>query len=186
MKIGEIKKALEPLLDDAFESENMLIKNKDSQFIRRIYIRSVFAYIEGSIWVLKQVCLKAKSVKGKNRKINIPEFAILTEQTYDLQNNGNIKVKTKIINLLDSIQFTFKTINKLFKGEIDYGIGGSSWNKLIKAKNIRNRITHPKTESDMIVSDEEIVICEEVCGWFNALVNSCFNLFLESGKQADK
>lgn len=138
MKIETIKKGLEPLLDDAFESEKLLSENRGSQFFRRVYIRSLFAFIEGSIWVLKQVCLNAKSVDGAKRKISISEFAILTEETYDLKGNGDIKTGSKAINLLENIKFTFKTINRLFNGKISTGVGTVSWDKLIKAKNIRN------------------------------------------------
>ncbi|MGV0827817.1 hypothetical protein ACTS9C_02835 [Empedobacter brevis] len=186
MKIGTIKKGLKPLLDDAFESEKILSENRSSQFFRRVYTRSVFAYIEGSIWVLKQVCLKAKSVEGLQRKISISEFTILTEETYDLKGNGDIKTGTKTINLLDNIKFTFKTVNRLFNGKINAGVGTASWDKLIKAKSIRNRITHPKNENDMIISDDEIIICEEVCSWFNVLVHDCFKLFVEPRNKSNQ
>jgi hypothetical protein len=46
MDIGTIKNGLKPLLNDAFESEKILSENRSSQFLRRVYIRSVFAYIE--------------------------------------------------------------------------------------------------------------------------------------------
>ncbi|MGH1519868.1 hypothetical protein [Chryseobacterium sp. JK1] len=182
MKIGTIKKGLELLLEDGAESEKILSENRDSQFFRRIYIRSVFTTIEGSIWVLKQVCLKAKSIDGTKRKINISEYMILAEESYDLKGNGDIKITSKTINLLDNIKFTFRTINRLFKGEINIGVGTKSWESLIIAKNIRNRITHPKSETDMIISDNEITVCEEVSSWFINLVFECFKLFLNSGK----
>jgi hypothetical protein len=84
------------------------------------------------------------------------------------------------------VKFTFKTINRLFNGKINSGVGTVSWDNLIKAKNIRNRITHPKSEIDMIISDDEIVICEEVCSWFNNLVHDCFKLFVDSGKKSNE
>lgn len=182
MKLGVIKTALAPLLDDAYESEKLLAENRDSQFIRRLYIRSVFSYIEGSIWVLKQVCLNAKSVSGEKRKITLSEYSILAELSYDLKSNGDIKTTIKILSLLDNIKFTFKTINRLFQGNINLGTGTESWNNLITAKNVRNRITHPKSEQAMTVSNEEMAVCEAVCTWFNILVHQCFQLFLESGK----
>lgn len=180
MKLGTIKKGLEPLLNDAFEAEKFLAENKESQFFRRLYIRSVFAYIEGSIWVLKQVCLNAKSADGEKRKISIAEYSILTEESYDLKGNGNIKTVTKNLNLLDNIKFTFKTINELFKGKIELGVGTKSWDNLITAKKIRNRITHPKSEKEMVVHDNEIELCENVCSWFNLLVKDCFDQFIKS------
>jgi hypothetical protein len=183
MNIGTIKKGLMPLLMDAAECEKLLTDNHDSQFYRRLYVRSVFAYIEGSIWILKQVCLKAKSIEGHYRKISIPEYSILIEESYDLKNNGDIKKVSMYVNLFDNIKFTFKTINKLFKGDINLGIGTSSWDKLILAKKIRNRINHPKNETDMIISDEEISACEEASGWFDDLVMDCFTLFMNSSNR---
>lgn len=183
MTIGKIKKGLELLLEDAAESEKMLTDQRDSQFFRRIYVRSVFTTIEGGIWVLKQVCLKANSIDGTKRKITISEYIILTEKSYDLKGNGNVRVTSKTINLLDNIKYTFKTINTLFEGEINIGVGNQSWERLIIAKNIRNRITHPKNETDLNISDEEILICEAVSSWFSYLVYECFMLFLKAEKK---
>ena len=53
MKLGEIKNRLMPMLEDAHWAENAL-EIEDNQFTRRAYIRSLFAQIEGSIWVMKQ------------------------------------------------------------------------------------------------------------------------------------
>ena len=123
--------------------------------------------------------MNAKSSTGQKRKISLSEYSILSEETYDLKNNGNIKTVSKNLNLLDNIKFTFKTINKLFVGNIDIGTGTKSWDNLIDAKKIRNRITHPKSEKEMFVENNEIEICEEVCSWFNLLVKECFDTFTE-------
>jgi len=183
MKIGTIKNGLEPLLNDAFEAEKFLGENKESQFFRRLYIRSVFAYIEGSVWILKQVCLNAKSANGEKRKISLSEYSILTEESYELKNNGNIKTVSKNLNLLDNIKFTFKTVNKLFNGKIELGVGTKSWDNLIDAKKVRNRITHPKSDKEMFVDDNEIENCEKVCSWFNLLVKDCFDEFIKSAEK---
>lgn len=186
IKIGNIKDSLEPLLNDAFESEEYLLKNNTSQFARRIYIRSVFSYVEGSIWVFKQVCFKVKPSGNAKRKMSISEFAVLNEESYELKRNGDIKVVTKNLNLLDNIKFTFKMLNKLFGGELDIGTGTESWANLIKAKNIRNRITHPKKVEDLTITDEEIKVCEDVCSWFNTLSSETFKLWIESSEKANK
>ncbi|WP_417590676.1 hypothetical protein [Owenweeksia hongkongensis] len=186
MKIGDIKDSLEPLLNDAFEAEEYLSKNNSSQFARRIYIRSVFSYLEGSIWVFKQVCFKAKPSDNSRRKMSISEYAILNEESYELKGNGDITVTTKNFNLLDNIKFTFKMLNKLFGGELEIGTGTESWTKLIEAKNVRNRITHPKRIEDLTIEDSEIETCQEVCSWFNILSHETFKLLLESGEKAKK
>lgn len=177
MKIGDIKEPLLILLEDAHAAEQYL-EGADSQFARRAYIRSIFAYIEGSVWILKQVCLKAKPLSGE-RRISPVEYALLAEESYELKNNGEPKVQTKFLRLPDNIKFTFKLINKLFKANIELGVGSKEWINFQKAIEIRHRITHPKNIKVFAISDEEIQMCQQVCSWFNELVHRFFQALIE-------
>ena len=99
-----------PLLEDAAEAESNLDKNPTSQFARRTYIRTIFSCVEGTVWVLKDVCFKAKPTSGK-RTMSVAEFSLLKEVSYELKNNGEIGTSAKFLRLPDNIRFTFKTIN---------------------------------------------------------------------------
>lgn len=178
MKIKDIQEPLFILLEDALAAEQYLDKN-DSQFARRSYVRSIFAYIEGSVWILKQVCLKAKPLSGV-RKIHVAEYALLAEETYELKANGDPNTRTKFLRLPDNIRFLFKLINRLFNANIDIGIGTQTWDSLLEAIKIRNRITHPKNASAFKITDEDIKLCQDVCSWFNDLVNETFKEFVKS------
>lgn len=176
MKIRDIKEPILVLLEDAHAAEQYL-EETDSQFSRRAYIRSIFAYIEGSVWILKQTCLKAKPFSGVRRMSPI-EYALLVEETYDLKSNGEPKAQSKFLRLPDNIKFTFKVVNKLFQSNIDLGVGKDEWSKFQCALKIRHRITHPKNTKTFEISDKEIELCKEVCSWFNDIVYECFEAFI--------
>ena len=181
MTIGDFFDSLEPLLSDAAEAEENLEKQPESQFARRVYIRSVFAYIEGSVWILKNVCLNTKPKNGKARKVSVAEIAILLEESYQLKNNGNIRITKNNVKLLENLKFTFKYINHLFTGKIDLQLDTENGVHLKIAKEIRNRLTHPKQVSDLTISDKEIYICQKVCGWFIEKTQSAIELMVQKG-----
>ncbi len=186
MKLRDIKKSLNPLLEDAFESEILLNSNKSSQFARRTYVRTLFSYIEGTIWILKQVCLNAEAPKSNVRSIEIGELLILREEMFELKSNGSIKKTALHLNLLDNLKFIFKTLNRLFVGHIELGTGTANWTNLIEAKKIRNRITHPKDSESFEISDEEIKLCQEVCSWFNILIKKSFDSWVNTSQNQNK
>jgi Spy/CpxP family protein refolding chaperone len=85
---------------------------------KRAYIRSVFAFIEGSVWTLKQTALNNKSA---NTLLMEAEIAMLSDKVYELNGTGEIKLE------IDTIC--------------------DDWNHFQKSIKVRNRITHPKNSS---------------------------------------
>ncbi|MGM7284521.1 hypothetical protein ABRY74_22000 [Pseudomonas guariconensis] len=166
MKLKDLTDTLMPMLDDAHWAEEAMARD-DNQFTRRAYIRSIFAMIEGTTWVLKQTLLKAIEMKGK--KFRPGEYELLSDRSYELKENGDIKEQTKFLKLPDNIRFTYKALGKYTKTEFDLGVGTIAWDNFLEALKIRNRITHPKNTSEFSVSDSEIAICQQVTSWFNLL-----------------
>lgn len=181
MKLKDIMNPLFVLLEDAHSAEQFLDEN-DTQFTRRAYIRSVFAYIEGTVWIFKQTCLKVKPISG-NRRMSLAEYALLNEETYELKSNGEPKVQTKFLCLPDNVKFIFGLISKLFQAGIDLGVGKKEWDSFLKALELRHRITHPKESQAFEISNKEIQMCKEVCSWFNELVHACFESISQTSKK---
>ena len=179
MKLGDIKDRLMPMLDDAHWAEKAL-DVEDNQYTRRAYIRSLFALIEGTIWVLKQTVLHAPIKEGNVKKLSAAEYALLSDKTYDLKSNGQPKEQSKFLKLPENIRFTFLVVEKYFGIEIDLEVGSGPWNKFLEAQQVRNRITHPKTPSEFGVSDSEISACKVACSWFNELIAAFFNGLVQS------
>jgi hypothetical protein len=181
MTITDICNSLVPLLTDTSEAEENLEKQPDSPFARRVYIRSVFAYIEGAVWILKDACLHAKPKVGTVRKVSSAEVALLQEESYQLKENGSIRITKMNLNLVDNIKFTFQYINHLFTGTIDLQLDKEIGTHLKVSKEIRNRLAHPKQISDLTISDKEIELCQKVAVWFNVKTQEAIELMIKSG-----
>lgn len=175
---GPFRDSLIALMEDAHWAEDYLTANRTSQVARRNFIRCTFSYFEGTIWLFKQIILEAKPPKGI-RTISTGEFVLLNEVSHQLNENGEISTSPLRLKLKDNFRFTFKTINKVFKRQIDIGVGKPQWNDFLEAIKIRNRITHPKKNQDLEISDPEIKLCENTMSWFNELLASTINEFFK-------
>ena len=185
MILRELREPLIIILQDAAEAEVYLDDNLGSQFARRTYIRSIFAAIEGTLWLLKTACLAGKSSKGV-RVFNPAEFALLKEESYDLKSNGEVKVSSKFLKLPDNIKFVFKYINKRVTVATDIGVGGKHWEEFLLALEVRNRITHPKNASAFTIKDEEIELCRRTSHWFNDISYGAIKALFRLDKDEQK
>lgn len=180
MKLNDLRKPLLLLLDDAHAAEELL-ELSDGQFQRRAYVRSTIAVIEGTIWLLKRTCLGA-SDPNKSRRLSIAEFAMLSDQTYELKRNGEVRTSTKFLKLADNLRFTIKTCNRLFGCNLDLQVGDAAWDRFLNTVEVRNRITHPKVVADFDIADREIEDCKQVVEWFNVIIHGFFLQILDNAK----
>jgi hypothetical protein len=165
MNLIDVKLRFDPLIDDVEWAKSNLI-TQDNQNARRAYIRSLFAFIEGSIWILKQIIV---NVVAKTEEVPPAELALLSDISFELKSNGEVKESTKYLRLPDNIKFTFKTLDKYYKnGNLD--INEKDWSNFQVCLKVRNRITHPKKIEDLEVSSSEIICCDKTYSWFCGLV----------------
>ena len=173
MKFGEIKAPLLQLLQDAQSAEDLL-SSGDTQFARRAYVRSLFAFIEGAVWILKYACRNGRTPKGV-LPVSPGEYALLGDASYELKSSGEVAEQPKFLRLQENVKFCAALFNRLFGSKIDLKVGSGDWQKFITAIGIRNRITHPKHLSDFDISDEELKMCQDTCLWFNDHVSEAVN-----------
>ena len=100
----------------------------------------------------------------------IDEYAMLSEATYELKDNGEVKTQPKFLKLPANLRFTMQVCNKMFGSTIDLEVTSAPWANFKKMIAIRNRITHPKSVDDLKISDPEIEMCKRVVGWFNRTI----------------
>ncbi len=90
MKVKDIKDRLMPMLDDAHWAEEALEKD-DNQFTRKSLHSKRLCDDQGTIWALKETVLHAPAPKGKTKWLLPGEYAILSDKSYELKANGQIK-----------------------------------------------------------------------------------------------
>jgi hypothetical protein len=136
----------------------------------------VFALIEGLTFGLKQLALTL-SEHGKGN-FSQADLALLAEQTYDLDDKGRSVVQQKFIPLQRNIKFTLDACIRTYEVQHTLDFGGNGWCSLQEAIKIRNRLTHPKTVADFILSDDELGTVSVGLEWFltnlSALVDGMY------------
>lgn len=178
MTFRDLRDAYLSLLEDSALAE-LLLETVDIPFHRRTYVRTIFASIEGSIWLMKQVCLHAVE-SPDSPEMPISEYLLLSETEYSLKGNGDIKEQAKFLSLTDNLQFVVKVVNYRHSAGIDLEIGKKTWQNFQEAIKIRNRITHPKSSDDYDITDAEMKLCTKVSHWFNGLTKSFLTRLLKN------
>jgi len=163
------------LLDDYELSKTMDSELYPEFFIKRTVVRSYFALLEGTIYQLKRVALDG------NKQVNILdvfEVNILNEKTGYLTDKGVCKVKPHKAMLIPSILFTIQSLVKVFK--LDYKIiKDSNFKSFEKAIKIRDRITHPKDQKSIQLSDEDVMLIGHANIWFTKTISEVLKLIQE-------
>lgn len=156
-----------------------LRKEHETDASRRIFVRTVFALLEGVSCVIRQFATESileKASQGGEIPIQVLHF--LEDLSYDLSNNGEIKK-------LNRNKYGFKSLLafglRIFSDEIDHDsskiFGDAGWEKVQKTISIRNRITHPKRTDDLAVSAEDAAIVDAAyCFIHNTFVEMYFQL----------
>lgn len=178
--MGDVTRRICKLLEDASAAEKYL-KDNETQFARRAYVRSVFAYMEGTVWLLKQLIIQSvfqsKVVANPLHVLSLAELALLSDVSYDVKDSGEPFEKQKFLPLPKNLRLTVSVINRLNKSSIDLVIDPKPWARFKKSLQVRHRITHPKSAAEIDIKDEEILEAIEVCGWFNGVSRDCLEAF---------
>ena len=125
----------------------------ESQSAKRIYVRTIFANFEAILWSVRRSA--AWSAKKGRLQATDMECMALQDQSFFVDNDGDVKDKTSYVSLIVALKMVFKITTRGLTpapaklSEIDL--------TSIKAGiAIRNRLTHPKNEDDCEVSDADL------------------------------
>lgn len=176
------------LFDDVQKNEEILNKN-DSQLNRRNYLRSLISFYEYGLSFVREktlgLLIEDANIKGKWNFLElVPLFDFTPNIGADGKLNDKLPNKFPFINL---IKYTIKTLSQVIGLSTDIFSDGN-WDDFIKSLRIRNRITHPKLNTDIIISDEELINIKKGWDWWNSsmkIVLDAYYEFLKTPKYFD-
>jgi hypothetical protein len=177
MHIDPIDSAIDELAADV-EKAHALLKNDDSQFYRRGYVRALFAYLEGfTYWIRQNAITIDKIILKKGESIDWDRHTLLGEEIPSIADNGKIQKRKQKASFKGRFAFSVRAYAEIVGCTED--IFGPGWERLLEAVKLRDRLTHPTQSADIIVSDENIRACIDGYHWFASLI---VNKFKESAK----
>lgn len=152
------------LVDDVTVAHDRLEK-LDTPGHRRELIRTVFTAIEGLHWRLKQDVFRHADWATQ---LTAHEQAAMREETYSVDDRGNIHSHPRFLPLTTSIRLIIKIVKRY---EPDYVVdfNHKGWSNLGTAVKVRNRLVHPKVLADLAVTDDEIKSSISAFYWMLAL-----------------
>lgn len=172
MNIDPIDSAIDELADDV-EKADSLLREEDTQFHRRGYVRNLFAYLEGVAYWMRQNAIDIdKIMLRRGGAIDWDRHALLGEEIPMISDSGKIKKRKQKASFKSRFAFSIRSYAEIVGCTED--IFGSGWQRLLEAVEIRDRLMHPKRSEDIIVSDENLSACREGYRWFASLMLSTF------------
>lgn len=136
---------------DIFEIAELTMKDQGSMSIRRSYVRTVFAALEGILYMLRMDIIH----HGELDKLFTPkQRAKLLEKVYK---GGVVQKDDKYLPLKEAVKFVPECF-AIHMGIKDFNFPHESlgWKKMQQALKLRNEITHPKTTESLKVSVSEL------------------------------
>ena len=148
------------LITDVFSSMERH-QAADTQTSRRDLVRTTFAAIEGVVWTYREHVLDvAKSLNS----ITSAEEAAFSEISYQVSEIGKVVSQARFVPMPSLIRLTTRLAARL-SPHFSPNFDGSGWEQFRRAIKIRNRIMHPKTESDLLISDRDLASCNLAFYW---------------------
>ena len=151
------------LMFDVDEAHKTL-READTQFKRRNYVRVVFALIEGETYLRKRYALMLHDLHMLEPRE--AEVALLREGQYRLNNKGEPEEQQLFLRLPENLRFSFRMEAKAFGREYNLESQGKGWESFLKGIEVRNRITHPKQFEDFQVSEKDLTHIENTLEWY--------------------
>lgn len=140
-------------------------RNKDDmQSTRRDLVRAVFAAIDGIVWAFRETVVDAaRDTYG----LTIEEQAVLSETTYSVSKSGQISTQAKFVPQRAMIKLVARIAFRI-SGEAVVDFSEAEWSLHKSATDVRNRITHPKSATDLHLSDHDVGASLDAFFWLFA------------------
>jgi len=118
---------------------------------RRLLIRSVFAFIE-----TVSFRVKTNALLFETNALTPGEISLIKEEDYELADSGEVRIRNARLKLLNNFRFAFAVAAKAADVNFRLDVGGVGWQALRESIPVRDRLTHPKRLSDLIVTENEV------------------------------
>lgn len=155
----------------------------NDQFWCRTLVRSIFSYLEAHSFVIRTATRKL--LRPNARRIDsVMKLALLSEPNYLPDGTGKLKEGAeRRIPFVNHFAFTLRTYAEAggMKAEdIARFFGDNAFNQLRKAKQVRDRLTHPKCAADIVVTASDLL---EMTNAFNFVSQFILDIELQLTKR---
>jgi hypothetical protein len=140
----------------------------DTPANRRGLLRTFIAAVEGLTWMYREHVMEVAEAMGL---LSDEERRALSETSYFVGEDGKISEQRRFLSTTAMVRLTARiAANCALGDQPDFGVEG--WENLKQTIRVRNRITHPKAETDLMVSADDVARARSAFFWFSELMVS--------------
>jgi hypothetical protein len=166
----ELISTIEILNDDLTESKE-LFEFATHEFTVRTMIRTMAALYEAKLYQLQQLLLHLRLI-GKCSLCD-SDLVLLKGKRPKVNSHGKVLESQQYLTFQESLDATARVWSKIYTLQSPPGTGHPNWKDVQEFVKIRNRLMHPKRQSDLEVSDVDIASLNRAIDWFGEYFN-CF------------
>lgn len=140
----------------------------DDEFIFHARVRAYASWIEGSIWLYKEL---VRSIENKwYLELSTECQLYLFEYDWSQKNSGQPTLKTKKISTKENLKGLLFVMSKLFD-DFEYKLDESGWDNVMFFYTIRDRMMHPNHLSSMQIDKNDLKKCHDGRIWLEDKFN---------------
>ena len=157
--------------DDIQDCVALLNAQPSSQFARRTYVRTAFAYTEAWSALTRLTLLDA--AEGGLVALPPQDLHVLRGTRYDLTESGDVRVSTdRLPSGQRTVRFLLLVAARAYGLPVQASFSGLGWARFSTAWAVRNRLTHPKQPLDLEVTDSDLETVRVGHMWFLEAITS--------------
>jgi hypothetical protein len=153
------------LIEDVIAARERLTVSH-TQTARRDVVRASLAAIEGMIWVARE---HVREVLISLEQLSPIADLAMQELSYTISDRGEPTEQVRGLPLLTTVRLVVWQAG-IISPEISVDFSAAGWSNLRQAVGIRNRITHPKPDQGLSISDDDLAVVGSGMSWLVATV----------------
>ena len=152
-------------------------KDSRNQFWRRTFVRTMFANIEAQLSMMKQLAVRCHRLDFiKLSEIDLRKLADEIQLIWDASHIPGQPIR---LPLIENVKFALKVFSSIpIIQPISVDTSSQGWQSLVIAVSVRDRLTHPKTEHDLFVTDSDVSRILAAWKWFGELTYTAYQITL--------
>jgi hypothetical protein len=151
-----------------------------SPFAHRTLFRTYFALIEGLSYQFRKVALACG--ERDPRLLSAQEIALLKEEKYSLNKEGEPEATTNFQKVLPNVLFSMHCYAKAHGASFQPDTSNHGWGAMQTFVTLRNGLEHPKSAADLELDESQIRSAAEAAAWWKQTVLQ----LLEICREADE
>ena len=140
------------------------VHSEDSQFWRRTLFRTAFSMFEAMNCILRDKAVQA-ACSGDKTAFNTTRIELLSDYSYRVLKNGKLEQEPRRLPFLHQTAFILRSLAEESYTEATF-FSEHGWNDFQQSVQVRHRLTHPKANTDMNITDEEIDRLNSAFKWY--------------------